>query len=268
MSVLSERDIIEELGKDILIYPFKQENLIGCCLWLTASEYVYSIKLKALLVPQTDPQSNKLFFNIPKGDTVLVWTNEAVLLSDSFCGSIHSKVSLVAKGIGHIGTKVNPNWSGILALALHNLSDADAGIRIDVGENIAYLRFYRLDSKSSSPPDLDSSARLDILPGPPPPQLVSWINDRQNLWRKGSRQALEKRLRESSEYKTAKETITQQSKFYWILLFIRKWAAPIAVSVLTLIYLLVNQKKDLKDLIVALIPIVYAIISEITKGSK
>jgi deoxycytidine triphosphate deaminase len=266
MSVLSERDIIEELGKDILIYPFKQENLIGCCLWLTASEYAYSIKLKELVVPQVDSKSNKLFFNLPKGDTILVWTNESVSLSDFFCGSIHSKVSLVANGIGHIGTKVNPSWSGILALALHNLSDLD--VRIDVGETIAYLRLYRLGSKSSSPPDLDSSARLDILPGPPPPQLVNWINDRQNLWRKGSRQALEKRLRESSEYKTAKETITQQSKFYRILLFIRKWAAPIAVSVLLLIYLLVNQKKDIKDLIVALIPIVYAIVSELTKTSK
>jgi deoxycytidine triphosphate deaminase len=268
MSVLSERDIIEELGRDILIYPFKQENLIGCCLWLTASEYAYSVKLKELLVPQIDPQSNKQFFNIPKGDTVLVWTNESVSLGNSFCGSVHSKVGLVAKGLGHIGTKVNPNWSGILALALHNLSDLDTGIQIDVGETIAYLRLYRLESKSSSPLDLDSSARLDILPGAPPPQLVAWINDRQNLWRKGGRQNLEKKLRESPEYKAAKDAINQQTNWYWILLFFKKWAAPIAVSVLTLIYLLVNQKKDIKDLIVALIPIVYAIVSEITKTSK
>lgn len=266
MSILSERDIITELGRDILIYPFKQENLIGCCLWLTASEYAYSIKLKNLLTIQTDSQSNKQFLNLPKGDTILVWTNESISLSAFFCGSVHSKVSLVTKQVGHIGTKVNPNWLGILAIALHNLSDTD--IRIDINETIAYLRFYRLSSKSDSPPDLDSSARLDILPANPPSKLVNWISDRQNLWRKGSTQDLVKRLRESEEYKKPKGYINQQSKFYWIGLLLKRWAAPIAVSVLILIFLIVNQKKDIKELVVALIPIVYAIVAEITKTSK
>jgi hypothetical protein len=46
MSVLSEWDIIKELGNKIFIYPFNNETSIrGCSLVLTASEYAYAFKL-------------------------------------------------------------------------------------------------------------------------------------------------------------------------------------------------------------------------------
>lgn len=203
MSVLSEQDIIKALGKSIknldegiLIYPFKKDNLVGSCLWLTASKYAYSLHKKKLL-GETDGKpfnasQNHFFF--PSGDTVLVYTNESVFISKYFCGSIHSKVGLASKGIGHIGTKVNPNWSGIFSIALHNLSGRDLEINTD--EIIAYLRFYKLSSESSSPPEFDSSARLDVIPGDHPQELVEWINEKQSRWRKGSKEALQTALKD------------------------------------------------------------------------
>ncbi len=147
MSVLSEQDIIDELGNGILIYPFKKSRLTGSCLALTASQYAYDIKDKKLLDAHSDSnQPDQKFFILPPRDTVLVWTQESVCISEYFCGSIIARVRLVSKGIGHIGTRVNPNWEGILCITLHNLSDAD--IQINVGETIAYLRFHKLLSKS------------------------------------------------------------------------------------------------------------------------
>ena len=66
MSVLSEQDIIDELGKGILIYPFKKSQLTGSCLALTASPFAYAIKDKKLLDAHSDPnQPEEKFFILP-----------------------------------------------------------------------------------------------------------------------------------------------------------------------------------------------------------
>src|SRR4028119_238093 len=161
MSVLSEWDIINELGRGIFIYPFKgeEESFTGCCLCLTASEYAYTFNIAE---PTQEPQlllitdqDDKKFIKIPSRKTAIIWTNESVFLGNYLCGSLHSKVKLVSQGLGHIGTRVNPNYGGILAIALHNLSDED--ILIKVGETIASLRIHRLNSKSSFGKSRDST---------------------------------------------------------------------------------------------------------------
>lgn len=111
MSVLGEWDIIKKLGGDILFHPLKPHSLRICRLCLTASEYAYSINQQKRLAIETEAKQNeehKLFY-IPKGETALVWTDESIWLSNSLCGTVHSRVELVSKGIDHIGTTVNPN---------------------------------------------------------------------------------------------------------------------------------------------------------------
>ncbi|MEO3707241.1 hypothetical protein [Trichormus azollae] len=49
MSVLSDQDIIRELGKGIVFYPLKPGSIKACDLCLTASEYAYAIGLKKCL---------------------------------------------------------------------------------------------------------------------------------------------------------------------------------------------------------------------------
>src|SRR6476661_4747632 len=119
MSVLSEWDIINELGRGIFIYPF---SLRGCCLCLTASKHAYTFYIDQqtqqhgfLLL--TEPPD---IIKIPSRKTAIIWTNESVFLGNYLCGSLHSKVKLVSQGLGHIGTRVNPNYGGVMAIALHN----------------------------------------------------------------------------------------------------------------------------------------------------
>jgi len=152
---------------------------------------------------------------------------------------------LASKGVGHIGTKVNPNWSGIFSIPLHNLSGSD--LRIDTNEVIAYLRFYKLSSESSSLPDLDSSARLDVIPGDHPQELTSWINDRQSLWRKGSKEALQnalkkdpslKELWKNEENNYIKSIPSELNRFFSEYLFV-----TLPVIILILVYLLAEPEN-------------------------
>ena len=254
MSVLSEWDIVKELGKGIFIYPFKGINnsLSGCCLKLTASEYVYIVESSQYTPVNyytekvnyyTEKQDNQTikqaknivvkdekegaYFVIPPSKTALVWTNESVVMNGKYCGSIHSKVSIVAKGIGHIGTRVNPYWGGVLSIALHNLSNEY--IRVFCDETIAYLRFYKLNSSSSeSHVDADSIRSAKAKLGnafpqdcPVPPELERWLTSSDAKWRDGDKQAffdvLEKdridKKEELTEYQKAKRDWWRRCKF-------------------------------------------------------
>jgi deoxycytidine triphosphate deaminase len=220
MSVLSEWDIINELGRGIFIYPFKgkEGSITGCCLHLTASEYAYTFNIAQ---PTQEPQrllftdqDDKKFIKIPSRKTAIIWTNESVFLGNYLCGSLHSKVKLVSQGLGHIGTRVNPNYGGILAIALHNLSDND--ILIEVGETIAYLRVHRLTSPSSAKKSDDSGKLVsDAIPGDSiPSKLKAWINDPQNRWRKGEPEEIWKVLEASLDYQKAKDELKKKSLGY------------------------------------------------------
>ena len=235
MSVLSEWDIINELGRGIFIYPFqgKDKSISGGCLCLTASEYSYIFSPKnkdtQRLSIQSDPNSSNQFFQIPSGKTAVVWTHESIFINGYFCGSIHSKVKLVSKGIGHIGTRVNPNWGGILAIALHNLSDED--VRIDISETIAYLRFYRVNSQSSYSQKMGHSGKLhDAIPEgcPIPSELNSWISDRNNQWRTGDKDAIWKVLKMSPEYQEAQNELKSKSiRYRFIFKYLPQWDAVV-----------------------------------------
>ncbi len=278
MSVLSEQDIIDELGKGILIYPFKKSHLTGSCLALTSSQYAYDIKEKKLLDTHIDPnQPDQKFFVLPPRDTVLVWTNESVCINEYFCGSIIARVRLVSKGIGHIGTRVNPNWAGILCIALHNLSDAD--IQINVGETIAYLRFYKLLSKSLTPKNLHNPARLDILPEscPVPEKLNKWMSDSSNRWRRGNEDALVEKLKNDSpdyaeilkDRERKLKYLQEQSTSHKVMLWFKKLTAPVVLSALILMYLNISPHNPLLgNLILAIIPVVGTIAVEITLYKK
>jgi len=232
MSVLSEWDIINELGRGIFIHPFKytepnhlSQSIWGCCLCLTASEYAYRFtinqqtrKKEAVLCYEQDFDGSNKLIRIPAQKTAILWTNESVFLGNYLCGSIHSKVKLVSQGLGHIGTRVNPNYGGILAIALHNLSDED--ILIKVGETIAYLRIHRLNSKSSFDKSKDSSGKFNhaIPEGcSPPPELLKWRDDEDNLWRQGDPEEIRKVLEASPDYKKAKDELKKQSIGYRLL---------------------------------------------------
>jgi deoxycytidine triphosphate deaminase len=209
MSVLSDRDIIRELGKGILFHPLKAGSINACDLRLTASEYAYAIGLKQRLIIQSEPKKGnsveeQKFFEIPPRDTALVWTDESVYLSDYFRGPISSTVGLVSKGTGHIGTRVNPCWSGVLCVTIHNLSDNPLRINVrDVNRPIAYLAIDKLSSRTSINRNTDKPARLDVLSDLPPnkTEIHDYFNQREHSWMTGDTELLKKLMLDSEEYK-------------------------------------------------------------------
>ncbi len=238
MSVLGERDLIRELGKGIFFHPLKPGSIKGCNLCLTASKYAYAIGKQEQLIIQKEanpdkPNEEREFFEIPARDTALVWSDESVYLSSYLFSPIYSTVPLVSKGIGHIGTRVNPCWSGVLCIGLNNLSDKPIKIYTqNTNEPIAYLIVERLSSKSAMK-NVDVAARLDILKGLPNTNKIrDYFNERSNLWMQGNTDTLKMLCLNSSEYKKLKVKINQ-----FLLLplgsdAITRWTAVAAIAAL------------------------------------
>lgn len=159
--VLSDNDIKKLLGYHIFIYPFKIENLKPSSYNLTASKCAF-IKEKngkqKLIV-----RDNKII--IPANKTAIIETQESIYVSKWITGTYHSRVKLANKGIGHIGTTLDPCFFGLSAIALHNETDEE--ISINIGDSIATIMFYSLKSRSSGLHDnmtgrLDDGIKLEV----------------------------------------------------------------------------------------------------------
>lgn len=74
--------------------------------------------------------------------TILIEIEEVLAVNNNIGGTYHSKVRLVSKGLGHIGTVVGPNFSGESLLAFHNISDQL--IILKPGESFVSVIFYYL----------------------------------------------------------------------------------------------------------------------------
>lgn len=158
---LSDKDIKKLLGYHIFIYPFKEENLKPASYNLTASKCAFIKDEKGnqkLIVC-----GNKII--IPKHKTGIIETQESIYVSKWITGTYHSKVKMVNKGIGHIGTTLDPCFFGVSAIALHNTTDEP--IEINVGDTIATLIFSSLKSRSTGIHDnisgrQDDGIKLDV----------------------------------------------------------------------------------------------------------
>lgn len=141
-SVLGDKDIKKLLGKDIFIYPFNTINLKSSTYNFTASivAFIEENGKRKLIV------DNKNKIIIPARKTGLIYTEECIYVSNKICGTYHSRVSLSKKGLGHIGTTLDPYYFGTSLIALHNITDDP--IEIKVGDSITSIMFYRITTKT------------------------------------------------------------------------------------------------------------------------
>lgn len=162
MTALSDQDIKRELGKNILIYPFRSKNIKNASYNLTASKLAWSLQTKKS-IHQKDQFDNekpgKLV--IPPNTTVLIETLETIWVSPRICGTYHSKVALVSKGLGHIGTTLDPEYIGLSLITVHNHSDQDIEI-IPEQDTFVSLMFFYVKTESSCS-DNNSPGRPEIL---------------------------------------------------------------------------------------------------------
>lgn len=186
--MLSDVDIKRELGRNLLIYPLKGENIKGASINLSASRFAWSLGTKREIV--TDGQ-----IIIPPHDTGLIETEEIVAITGKLAGTYHSRVKSVSMGTGHIGTTMNPYWIGHSLIAIHN--HTDQAVNIPVGSPIVTLVLYYLNRKAKRPED-NPPGREDIL------QDFALSNEAKDwlyeLPYAKDRKALKEKMKEESEY--------------------------------------------------------------------
>lgn len=152
--MLSNIDILNELNENVFIDPLNLKNIKGSSINLTASKNAWSLKNKVSIV-------NGDVIEIPANDTALIMTNELIHVTSKIAGLYHSKVSLVSKGTGHIGTTLDPEWYGQSLIAIHNLSSDICKIKVD--ETFVSLTLYYLNSEEEGVLLDNHGGRCDIL---------------------------------------------------------------------------------------------------------
>lgn len=118
------------------IYPFSEDNLtpVGYDLRV-GNEYTSTKKGKTIQVPDTGEVV------ISAGDTCLIISTEIIGMpkNRTLSGLIVSSVSMVAKGLSHISTSIDPDWSGRLMIVVHN--HAPTAIRLTPGGTLCTAIF-------------------------------------------------------------------------------------------------------------------------------
>lgn len=152
--MLSDVDIIKMLGKKIYIYPFKEQNLKGASINLTASNMAWSVTTKKSIT-----QGNQIV--IPGHDTALIMTEEIIHLSPAIGGTIHSKLTDICRGLGHDASTLNPGWFGRLVIPVHNYTPNP--LSLTVGNTFITMLLDALPTKTSKRVDENAINRTDLL---------------------------------------------------------------------------------------------------------
>ena len=233
--MLSNVDIAKELNKNIWIYGLNTDNIKGASINLTASKWAWRVSDGGTAVVND-------IITIPPRDSVLVETEEVIHVSDKIAGTYHSKVGLVSKGIGHIGTTLDPNWCGNSLIALHNTSGDP--IDIKVGDTFVSLIFsyVKTEAKTDGLNGSNTSGRLDALTNIKAQNIPKELKED---WRYNAAQIKAKCTKEEDETHVIQNfsnlldpPISWKKRF--ITLF--KWTLPllIAVAIYVIISFIVN----------------------------
>jgi deoxycytidine triphosphate deaminase len=196
MSTLSNRDIKRELGENILLYPFDKDNLKGASYNLTASKLAWRISDGESAY---DASKNKIIIH-PKS-SILIYTNETIWVSRKISGTYHSKVYWVSKGMGHIGTTLDPEYLGVSLIAVHN-HHSENQIELTPEEDTFVSLIFCYVETESSIPHLNQPGRRDILNQVQKSQDEDrWLD---TPWR-NDKERLKQQLKDSESFKNFKK---------------------------------------------------------------
>ena len=170
--MLSRKDIEKELGKDLGFYPLRPSNIKENSINMTISQYAwcqsdatiywygdlqFSVhndlgKIEETLHYKkgskcifTDYHKNTQYLLLFPNQTTILETEEVIAIGNSIGGAVHSKVGVVAQGIGDTGTMLGPGYCGHLMISLHNITN-DV-VTLNVGTTFVSLTFDYLNTK-------------------------------------------------------------------------------------------------------------------------
>lgn len=198
MSLLSIEDLKREIGKGILIYPFKIDNIKAHSINLTASRFAWSLKTKKSIY---DSNSNSLVLKAK--ETSLIYTQESIYVKNHIGGTYHSKVGLVTEGLSHIGTTLDPEYLGLSLIAIHNNSSKDYVLK--VGSSFVTLIFHYLNTPTYIKSHNNEASQISkISDFDRYNDFKMWYN--KNDW-VNTRRNLKSKLLESDEFKRLQKSI-------------------------------------------------------------
>lgn len=227
--MLSIIDIKTELGKNIYLYPIHSESIKGNTIDLHASEFGWSFKTNQKL------NNGKGYLVIPPHDLALIYTEESIYVSHKIGGTLHSKVTLVSKGLSHVSTTLDPQYRGTLLIAIYNYNDTSFPIQI--GSEFVSLIFHYL-----STPGYQYTNSHDNDPGHP--RMIENMDGKDDyiMWRDQHKWSvrediLYETMINSSDYKKCKENFAvEQRKFNRKYFFgkLKQYAISLLIAVIVL----------------------------------
>lgn len=153
---LSDRQLLKYLGDKIFIFPFNEKNLKGSTFNLTASQFAYYVDDKKNQVSVLT-EDNRIKF--PPYRIVNILTQECIFVEKNFCGTYHTKVSCIKKGLSSISTTLDPMYHGASLISITNLTEKE--LDIEVGDTFASLMLYKMHRSTGNLHD-NPPSRLDI----------------------------------------------------------------------------------------------------------
>lgn len=166
--MMTGEEIVECLGKAIIIYPFDEKRLRGACYNLRVGRFVWLHPYKddkGALVSSQTPLDGELkpsgrVFRIPPGAVACVLTEETVFVDEGIAGMFHSKVDMVTKGFSHISTTLDPGWIGPLLVTMHNCRAEP--IDLWQGETFVKMSLHKL-AKVTCQKHNNPAGRADLI---------------------------------------------------------------------------------------------------------
>lgn len=175
MGQLSKVDMEREFEEDGLkIIPFVENCKKAASYDITPTIIAMSAKVGMLENVYREPHYNKDKYYIlvhPK-DTVLIVSNEYLIVPPNIAGYVSSRVSKLVEGFGHISTTIDPNWKGAALIALSNPSNQPLKVYVGASKEgegsqnqLATITFHYLNTQCAIA-DIDGAyrgMRLDLL---------------------------------------------------------------------------------------------------------
>lgn len=178
--MLSIEDINKELGKNLFIYPLTYCTIKSNSVDLTASKFAWTADDGKYIF---DKDKNVIV--APAKKSICILTNEVIYVTSKLGGTYHSRMGLVMKGMGHIGTNLDPGYIGQSLIILHNTSDKN--VEIALNERIVSVMFYYLNTPIKEIAHHTTPGHFD--------KLSSFENYEEfKHWREKNRYTMEKRI--------------------------------------------------------------------------
>lgn len=175
MGQLSRLDIENEnLSGGLQIIPYRAEYKKAASYDITPSIIAMSVKVGMLENVYREPGYNGdcYYIFVHAKDTVLIVSNEYLIIPKNIAGYVSSRVSKLVEGFGHISTTIDPNWRGAGLIALSNPSNHPLKVYVgncsknDNRQNqLATVTFHYLNTACNED-DIDGvhrGMRLDLL---------------------------------------------------------------------------------------------------------